>query len=80
MGYIVQGNAHIIILEPNGDNPLYKHKLKRGDVYFIPSRYPHHIKNIGKVDVVICAFYDKSMPGGIPITGSNQWQNLPFDS
>jgi len=79
IGYVVEGHAYIIILEPNGDNPLHKHKLKRGNVYFIPPGFPHHIKSTGKVDVVICAFYDKSMPSDIAITGSNQWPNLPFD-
>jgi oxalate decarboxylase len=70
MGYVVQGQARMTILSPDGDHRLDTYKLKPGDIYFIPRAYPHHIENIGNEEVKFLVFFDQPIAGDIGYTGS----------
>jgi len=63
MGFVNKGKARMTVLSPDGDVDTYE--LKRGDVYFIPKAYPHHIENIGKADLHFLVFFDQNTPGDI---------------
>jgi len=63
MGYVNKGKARMTLLSPNGDVGTYE--LKKGDVYFIPKAYPHHIENIDKRDLHFLVFFDQNTPGDI---------------
>ncbi|MDA2920114.1 cupin domain-containing protein [Desulfobacterota bacterium AH_259_B03_O07] len=63
MGYVNKGKARMTVLSPDGDVDTYE--LKKGDVYFIPKAYPHHIENIDKGDLHFLVFFDQNTPGDI---------------
>ncbi|MGA8164322.1 MAG: cupin domain-containing protein [Waddliaceae bacterium] len=63
LGYVNKGRARMKLLSPNGDVDTYT--LKKGDVYFIPKAYPHHIENLGKGELHILVFFDQHTPGDI---------------
>jgi len=63
LGYVQEGQARMTVLGPNGDVDTYK--LKKGDLYFIPKAYPHHIENIGKNEFHVFIFFDQTTPGDI---------------
>lgn len=63
MGYVVDGNARMTILDPDGSKDTYE--LAPGDVYFIPPAYPHHIENIGEGTTHFLIFFDRANPGDI---------------
>ncbi len=68
MGYVDRGRARMTILSPDGSVDTYT--LDKGDVYFVPRAYPHHIENIGREDLHFLVFFDQSTPGDIGFTGS----------
>jgi len=51
------------VLSPDGNVDTYE--LKRGDVYFIPKAYPHHIENVGRGDLHFLVFFNQNTPGDI---------------
>lgn len=63
LGYVNKGKARMTLLSPNGDVDTYT--LKKGDVYFIPKAYPHHIENLGKGELHILVFFNQHTPGDI---------------
>jgi oxalate decarboxylase len=63
MGYVLEGEARMTILDPDGSRDTYE--LSRGDVYFIPPAYPHHIENIGEGTTHFLIFFDRANPGDI---------------
>lgn len=68
LGYVEQGKGRMSILSPSGDVDTYE--MERGDLYFIPKAYPHHIENLSDEDLHILIFFDRSMPADIGFTGS----------
>lgn len=68
LGYVNGGKARMTILSPDGTADTYT--LGRGDVYFIPRAYLHHIENLGGDDFHFLVFFDQSTPGDIGFTGS----------
>jgi oxalate decarboxylase len=63
MGYVAAGRARMTVLDPDGRTDTYE--LGRGDVYFIPSAFPHHIENIGGSDFHFLVYFDRPMPADI---------------
>ncbi len=63
MGYVHAGEARMTILDPDGTLDTYE--LKVGDVYFVPSAYPHHIEVLSPAEVHILVFFDRSAPADI---------------
>lgn len=63
MGYVNTGNARMTVMDPDGALDTYY--LKRGDMYFIPRAYPHHIEVVDAPDLHFCIFFDQPMPGDI---------------
>ncbi|KAK9719986.1 hypothetical protein K7432_004434 [Basidiobolus ranarum] len=63
MAYVAKGHARITVMNPGGGLDTFL--LKTGDVYFIPSAYPHHIENIGQGDIHFLIFFDQNTPGDI---------------
>lgn len=63
MGYVHKGRARMTILNPGGAVDTYE--LEAGDVYIVPSAYPHHIEDIGDDDIHFCIFFDNVMPQDI---------------
>jgi oxalate decarboxylase len=63
MGYVVDGEARMTILDPDGSTDTYL--LKAGDVYYIPPAYPHHIENIGEGTTHFLIFFNRTAPGDI---------------
>jgi oxalate decarboxylase len=68
LGYIREGKGRMSILDPNGTVDTYE--IQKGDLYFIPKAYPHHIENLEKTPLNIMIFFDQGMPGDIGMTGS----------
>lgn len=68
MGYVAEGRARMTIISPHGKVDTYQ--LEKGDIYFIPKAYPHHIENMESSDLHILIFFDQSMPQDIGFTGS----------
>jgi oxalate decarboxylase len=63
MGYVAEGSARMTILDPDGSIDTYT--IEKGDVYFIPPAYPHHIENIGTGTFHALIFFDKTAPGDV---------------
>ena len=63
MGFVHRGEARMSVLDPNGSVDTYY--LKPGDVYFIPSAYPHQIEMIGDEKIHFLIFFDQPTPGDI---------------
>ncbi|UJR07590.1 hypothetical protein I4U23_011878 [Adineta vaga] len=70
MGYVIEGNARMTVLSPGDEQRLETYTLKKGDMYFIPRAYPHHIENIGNITTRFLVFFDQPIPGDIGLTGS----------
>lgn len=68
MGYVAEGIAGMSIVDPSGKVDTYR--LEKGDIYFIPKAYPHHIENVEDSDLHMLIFFDQSMPQDIGFTGS----------
>lgn len=63
LGYVNRGRARMTILSPGGEVDTYL--LNKGDVYFVPRGYPHHIENVGKEELHFLVFFDRDTPGDI---------------
>jgi oxalate decarboxylase len=68
MGYVAEGRARMSIISPSGKVDTYR--LEKGDIYFIPKAYPHHIENLEGTELHMLIFFDQSMPQDIGFTGS----------
>lgn len=68
MGYVNEGTARMSIISPSGQVDTYC--LQKGDIYFIPKAYPHHIENLENSELHMLIFFDQSMPQDIGFTGS----------
>lgn len=68
MGYVSKGKARMSIISPTGIVDTYL--LGRGDIYFIPKAYPHHIENMNDSELHMLIFFDQSMPQDIGFSGS----------
>lgn len=68
LGYVEQGKGRMSIFSPSGKIDTYE--MEKGDIYFIPKAYPHHIENLSDEDLHILIFFDRSMPADIGFTGS----------
>ena len=60
MGYVHMGEARMSVMDPDGSVDTYY--LKPGDVYFIPTAYPHQIEVIGSEEIHFLIFFDQPMP------------------
>lgn len=63
MGYVRQGSARMTVMDPDGTLDTWE--LRRGDVYFIPRAYPHHIEVVDAPDLHFLIFFDQPTPGDI---------------
>lgn len=68
MGYVAEGTGRMSIFSPSGKVDTYQ--MEKGDIYFIPKAYPHHIENLRKSELHLLIFFDQSMPQDIGFTGS----------
>jgi oxalate decarboxylase len=68
MGYVAEGKGRMSILSSSGKVDTYQ--MEKGDIYFIPKAYPHHIENLLSSDLHLLIFFDQSMPQDIGFTGS----------
>jgi oxalate decarboxylase len=68
LGYIQAGQGRMSILSPDGSIDTYQ--MDKGDIYFIPKAYPHHIENLGDDDLHILIFFDQAMPRDVGFTAS----------
>ena len=63
MGYVRSGDARMTVMNPTGTLDTWT--LTAGDMYFIPTAYPHHIENIGAEDWHFLIFFDQPFPADI---------------
>jgi oxalate decarboxylase len=63
MGYVHRGFARMTVMDPDGTLDTWY--LEKGDVYFIPRAYPHHIEVVGSDDIHFLIFFDQPTPGDI---------------
>jgi oxalate decarboxylase len=68
MGYVLKGRARMTVQSPGGSFDTYT--LKKGDMYFIPRAYPHHIENLEKKEMRFLIFFDQPIPGDIGFSAS----------
>jgi oxalate decarboxylase len=68
LGYVKEGKGRMSILSPSGKVDSYE--MEKGDIYFIPKAYPHHIENLEGSDLHLVIFFDQAMPQDIGFTGS----------
>jgi oxalate decarboxylase len=68
MGYVASGKGRMSILSPSGKVDTYE--MEKGDIYFIPQAYPHHIENLASSDLHLLIFFDHPMPQDIGFSGS----------
>jgi oxalate decarboxylase len=63
LGYVHRGRARMRVLDPDGS--LDEFVLEKGDAYFVPRAYPHHIEVLGEQDIHFLIFFDQPTPGDI---------------
>jgi oxalate decarboxylase len=63
MGYVQHGDARMTIMNPDGTLDTWN--LTKGDMYFIPRAYPHHIENVGTDQWHFLIFFDQPFPADI---------------
>jgi oxalate decarboxylase len=63
MGYVAGGRARMTVLDPDGSTDTYE--LERGDTYFIPPAFPHHIENTGGDDFHFLVYFNQPMPADV---------------
>lgn len=63
MGYVHSGSARMTVLDPDGTIDTWY--LRRGDVYFIPRAYPHHIEVVDADHMHFLIFFDQPTPADI---------------
>jgi oxalate decarboxylase len=55
--------ARMTVMDPDGSLDTWY--LNRGDVYFVPRAYPHHIEVVDAPDLHFAIFFDQPTPGDI---------------
>ncbi|OOQ87992.1 oxalate decarboxylase OxdC [Penicillium brasilianum] len=60
LGYVAEGEARMTILDPDGSTDTYY--LKQGDMYYVPTAYPHQIEVIGSERMHFLIFFDQPYP------------------
>lgn len=68
LGYVAEGKGRMSILSPLGKVDTYE--MQKGDIYFIPKAYPHHIENLQSSELHLLIFFDQAMPQDIGFTAS----------
>lgn len=68
MGYVSEGTGRMSIISPSGKVDTYQ--MEKGDLYFIPKAYPHHIENLETTELHLLIFFDQPMPQDIGFTAS----------
>lgn len=68
LGYVHTGHARMTVQSPGGAAETYE--LRRGDVYFIPRAYPHHIENLTDEEMRFLIFFDTPNVQDIGFTGA----------
>ncbi|CAN5568632.1 cupin domain-containing protein [soil metagenome] len=63
MGYVKEGSARMTVMGPGGDIDTWH--LTKGDVYFIPRAYPHHIEVMASPGWHFLIFFDQPFPADI---------------
>ncbi|MGV9801927.1 cupin domain-containing protein, partial [Mycobacterium sp. NPDC003449] len=63
MGYVQSGSARMTVMDPDGTLDTWR--LQKGDVYFIPRAYPHHIEVVDSPDLHFLIFFDQPYPADI---------------
>lgn len=63
MGYVQSGSARMTVMDPDGTLDTWQ--LQRGDVYFVPRAYPHHIEVVDSPDLHFLIFFDQPTPADI---------------
>lgn len=63
MGYVQSGSARMTVMNPDGSLDTWH--LRRGDVYFVPRAYPHHIEVVDSPDLHFLIFFDQPTPADI---------------
>ena len=63
MGYVNQGSARMTVMGPDGAIDTWH--LTKGDVYFIPRAYPHHIEVMESPGWHFLIFFDQPFPADI---------------
>jgi len=70
LGYVLAGHARMTIRSPGGAAAVDTFELRRGDAYFVPKAYPHHIENLGgSGELHFLVFFDRAMGADIGYTG-----------
>lgn len=60
MGYVEEGDARMTVMDPDGSLDTFT--LQKGDVYFIPASFPHHIECVKPDHIQFLIFFDQPMP------------------
>lgn len=69
LGYVKEGHARMTVESPGGKAETYE--LEPGDVYFIPTAYPHHIENLNAdAGLHFLIFFDTPEVQDIGFTGA----------
>ena len=63
LGYVQSGSARMTVMDPDGTLDTWY--LGRGDMYFVPRAYPHHIEVVNSPDIHFLIFFDQPTPGDI---------------
>jgi oxalate decarboxylase len=63
MGYVESGSARMTVMDPDGTLDTWH--LNKGDVYFIPRAYPHHIEVFDAPEWHFLIFFDQPFPADI---------------
>lgn len=63
MGYVHTGSARMTVMDPDGTLDTWH--LKKGDVYFVPRAYPHHIEVFDAPEMHFLIFFDQPTPADI---------------
>ena len=68
LGYVQEGHARMTVQHPGNHSETYN--LEPGDIYFIPSAYPHHIENLTGENLHFLIFFDTPYVLDIGYTGA----------
>ena len=60
LGYVAEGEARMTIMDPDGSTDTYT--LQQGDMYYVPTAYPHQIEVIGSDKIHFLIFFDQPNP------------------
>ncbi|KAJ5675826.1 RmlC-like cupin [Penicillium macrosclerotiorum] len=60
LGYVAEGAARMTIMDPDGSTDTYY--LQQGDMYYVPTAYPHHIEVLGSERMHFLIFFDQPNP------------------